>query len=117
MILDYRSQDQNTIAEQRQHEAIENISKEEWIRLVCFIDEDIPRMTSAVIPQRIAALKSIVETPHFSFNWELNNDPKFNEFVSTVYETTLNGQAGYKIYILEKYLISKSAQPSQPELK
>ena len=110
MILSYPEHRQIAIAEKHQHEGIEYITKEEWLRLVHFNEVDIPSMSSEEIPRRIAALRSIEDSPHFLFNWDLKNDPKFMEDVALVFDTTLNGHAGGKIYMLEKYLAGIAAK-------
>ena len=107
MIFSYTEQSLRDLPPKYEHERVEYVSKEVWLRLIHFNNEDIDSMSEDEILQRIAALKSIEDSPHLSLNWTLNDDPKFKEFVTSVYNNTLNGGAGYKIYNLEKYLAGK----------
>ena len=107
MVLSYTEKSLIDLPPKYEDERVEYVSKEEWLKLIHFNNEDIDTMSEDEILQRIAALKSIEESPHLSFNWTLNNDPKFKEFVTSVYDNTLNGGAGYKIYILEKFMAGK----------
>lgn len=109
MILTYTDQNTHDFSESCMHEPIMYLSKEEWLKLIHFNNEDVDSMSEVEIHRRIAALKSIEESPHLSFNWTLNNDQKFKKFVTSMYDNTLNGSAGFKIYLLEKYLAGKKA--------
>jgi hypothetical protein len=113
MILSYPEQSLSDRLPKYELERVEYVTKEVWLRLIHINNDDIDSMSIEEIHQRIAALKSIEDSPHLSFNWSLKHVPKFKEFVSSIYDNNLNGGADYKIYFLEKYLAEKNIPEHQ----
>jgi hypothetical protein len=111
MVLRYSTQIPEPFPGEYKDEPVEFTTKEEWLKLINFANEEIPAMPEAEIHKRISALKSIAGAPHYSFNLSMNNDPKFMELIEHVYDTTLNGGAINRITILEDYLAGKGIPP------
>jgi hypothetical protein len=113
MILCYYEQSQKYISEKCHNEPVEYITKQEWMSLIHFDNDEISTMPKNEIQRRISALKSIVEAPHYSFGLSQKDNPKFMETVRGTYDATLNGSASYKISILEDFIAGKGIPQSR----
>jgi hypothetical protein len=105
-ILTYPGQSYSIYLDDSLNYEVEEIPETDWLELITFRDEEIQTMSNDDILQRIAALRSIKGAPHFCFNWEQKDTPGFKLFFEHVMKYYLNGNAGGKIFELEKYAAS-----------
>lgn len=104
MILSYREQREVMASPKYRNEPVVLIPKEEWLKLVNYKEDEIVGLTHEEIRRRIDALKSIEEAPHYTFTPEHFKDPKNAKMIEQMYDETLNGGAGNRIFLLEKLL-------------
>ena len=85
--------------------------------LANFDGDDIPSMSAAEILHRIAALRETEDTPHFLYKFPVKEEDR--EWVARRNRETLNGSAGFEIYVLMEELkrrgLVHSAETQPPE--